>query len=208
MTHRCLVGDTLLHFDLPKGGHQGGKRVYTMSIKDYYTKWTKGVAEHLVGSMSKDINLSAVDKDKVYTAKELANVLGYKSPSNIRSFCRSGRLEVLNPNKSKTEDYLIKGAAYLKIRENYGLRSFSIKDRLKEMQLRCCNTSTHFIEHTHITDIWEVGQKEVFEVKTKSGKSILATADHPFYIGDGVYAEVKDLQIGSFVYIEIRNYLN
>ena len=41
MTHRCLVGDTLLHFDLPKGGHQGGKRVYTMSIKDYYTKWTK-----------------------------------------------------------------------------------------------------------------------------------------------------------------------
>lgn len=202
MTHRCVAGDTKLFFDLPAGAKRSNKRVYTMTIKEFCSKWNKGVKAHVCGRVDKNIKVDNVIPSKYYTPKELANELGYKSVSNIRQYCRQGRLPYTSNNSnSKSEKFLILGQDFLNFRKTFGMKTFTIKERLKAMKIRCLNTKTKFIEHTNITDCWEVGEEEVFEIITKSGNKIRATKDHPFYNGKS-YVEVQDLKIGDYIYIQ------
>ena len=58
------------------------------------------------------------------------------------------------------------------------------------------------INYNQIVDIIFSGQKEVFEVKSKNGRVLLATADHPFLtsdstLGDSGYVELANLSVGS-----------
>ena len=43
-THRCIIGDTKLYFDLPTAKNKGKTRVHTMTIRDFFNKWTYGGA--------------------------------------------------------------------------------------------------------------------------------------------------------------------
>ncbi len=47
-------------------------------------------------------------------------------------------------------------------------------------------------------DVWETGEKPVFEITTKSGNAITASDNHPFYTVDG-WKPLAELEVGEFV---------
>lgn len=52
-----------------------------------------------------------------------------------------------------------------------------------------------------IADVKKCGKKECFKISTKSGKEIIATKDHKFYIGNGEYTKLENIKIGQNLYI-------
>lgn len=60
-----------------------------------------------------------------------------------------------------------------------------LKERLSEMNLRSCDEITGEIKHTKVTDIWETGTKDVFEVELKNGYKLKMTKDHLCLTEDG-----------------------
>ena len=57
------------------------------------------------------------------------------------------------------------------------------------------------INKNEIKNILYSGRKKVFKVTTRCGFSIKATAEHRFLIGNGIYAELKDLCNGDLVQV-------
>jgi superfamily II DNA or RNA helicase len=57
------------------------------------------------------------------------------------------------------------------------------------------------IRLTEIKDSWESGKKAVYEVKTKSGRAVRATADHPFLTNRG-WRKLSQLRVGTNVYVD------
>lgn len=177
MTHRCLVGGTELHFDLPSGTQGEGYRLHKMTIEDFYNKWTEGsVLRKPSRYVEKDI--SNIDSDTVYTAKKLAELVGYASPSNIRKACRDGELDVKNPCKARHEDFLIKGSTFKTWASSPNYYRQDISDRLKKMNIRALDTPSGEVIHTNITDIWLVGEKETYRL-VAGEYEITGTFDHP-----------------------------
>lgn len=194
MTHRCLVGDTRLSFDLPLAKSNSKARLHTMTIKEFFDKWYKGGAARLPSRLEKR-DLSKIEPNAVYTAKELAFLLGFKSPSNIRGDCRKGNIVSQNPDKDRNQDWLILGSDYLEFENKEKAFPQTLKHRLKQMNLRCLDEETNTLSHTNITDIWEVGVKDTYTI-TAGDLSITATDDH-LILTDSGWKELKDIQVGS-----------
>jgi hypothetical protein len=165
MTHRslCVDGDMLLEFDMPAAKNRKKSRMHNMTIRDFYHKWHYGVEEHRA-SRAKDIDLNLVDDDKIYTAKELANVLGYTSASNIRCSARNNGLHTLNKDKRKSEDHLIRGVDYKEFKRSRGKRTFSIRKRLQNMAIRQLDEKTMKVRHSNVVDCVYSGIKEIYQI--------------------------------------------
>jgi len=204
MTHRCLVGDTELIFDLPAGSNGGSKyRKYSMSIKEFCEKWNSGSAFHKAPRF-KEIDTSNLVDDSSYSAKEMASRLTGVGATNIRTAIRKGACECLNPDKKRSEDYLLTKEQFEEWRSNAGGRKHSLKNRLSKMKIRMLDETSREVTHTNVTDCWYVGRKRVFKVITENGGSIIGTDDHPLLTDRG-WVEIKDLHIGdSLVYVSNR----
>lgn len=196
-THRCLVGDTLLSFDLPSGIENGGRKKYNMTMKDFHDKWHTG-SKPRKSKPFKTADLSVIKGDEVYTCKQLSQLLNL-SVSNLRTLCRKGKLESINSEgKLRSEDYKILGKVFIEYRENQEDNVFSVKNRLKNMKLRFYNTDTGRIENTTITDIWSNGVERVFELKVE-GSNLRGTGNHPILTQRG-WVQLKDVTLDDFVY--------
>ena len=196
-THRCLVGDTLLSFDLPSGIEKGGRKKYSMKLKDFHDKWHNG-SKSRKSKPFKTTDLSVVDGNKVYTCKELSNLLNL-SVANLRTLCRKGKMESINSEgKLRSEDYKILGKAFIEYRENQDDNVFSVKNRLKNMKLRFYNTDNGRIENTTITDIWSNGVERIYELKVE-GSSLRGTCNHQILTQRG-WVQLKDVTLDDFVY--------
>ena len=68
----------------------------------------------------------------------------------------------------------------------------------KQVKIRTVNESG-IIVRNRIKDIWEVGVREVFELKTHDGRAIKATGNHPFQRPDGTFTNLEDLSVGDRV---------
>lgn len=193
MTHRmfCLDGDSMLEFDLPAGSSKTrGHRPHRMTLKQFVTKWKHGVATHRAPRFT-DAPLHKIDGRKLYTAKQLASLLQFKSAANIRGACRAGMLPFKNVDKERHEDHLIRGSSYIKYRKTMGTRSFSIRDRLQNMRIRQLNELTGKIETSTVVDCCESGVKDVYELK--AGKfSVSASADHQILTDSG-WKQLRDI---------------
>jgi hypothetical protein len=183
MTHRCLVGDTDLYFDLPSGKEQSKYRLYKKTIKEFYDAWTEG-AKPRKPSRWKNRDTSKIEPDKVYSAKELCELLGYSSASNMRKACREGNIPVINKDKSRSEDFKIKGSAFLDFCNKPEYYKQNIKGRLSEMRVRMLDQNSGEVRHTTITDIWKVGIKPTYEL-VAGGIKIRGTDDHPILTDKG-----------------------
>lgn len=196
-THRCLVGDTLLSFDLPSGIENGGRKKYNMTMKDFHDKWHTG-SRPRKSKPFKTADLSVIKGDEVYTCKQLSQLLNL-SVSNLRTLCRKGKLESVNSEgKLRSEDYKILGKVFIEYRENQEDNVFCVKNRLKNMKLRFYNADTGRIENTTITDIWSNGVERVFELKVE-GSSLRGTGNHPILTQRG-WVQLKDVTLDDFVY--------
>jgi len=196
-THRCLVGDTLLSFDLPYSIENGGRKKYSMTMKDFHDKWHNG-SKPRKSKPFKDVDLGLIKDEEVYTCKQLSKLLDL-SVSNLRTLCRKGKLESINSEgKLRSEDYKILGKVFVKYRENQEDNVCCVKNRLKNMKLRFYNTDTGRIENTTITDIWSNGVERVYELKVE-GSSLRGTGNHPILTQRG-WVQLKDVTLDDFVY--------
>ena len=196
-THRCLVGDTLLSFDLPSGIENGGRKKYNMTMKDFHDKWHTG-SKPRKSKPFKTTDLSVIKGDEVYTCRQLSQLLNL-SVSNLRTLCRKGKLKSINSEgKLRSEDYKILGKVFIEYRENQKDNVSSVKHRLKNMKLRFYNTDTGRIENTTITDIWSNGVERVYELKVEES-SLRGTGNHPILTQRG-WVQLKDVTLDDFVY--------
>jgi thymidylate synthase (FAD) len=67
------------------------------------------------------------------------------------------------------------------------------------MNIRSVDENTKVIVPNKIKKIFLTGEKDVYEVATKSGRKLKATLDHRFFTPNG-YMELKDLSVGDKVY--------
>ncbi len=68
----------------------------------------------------------------------------------------------------------------------------------KQIKILTVNESG-IIVRNKIKDIWEVGVRQVFTLKTHDGRSITATGNHPFQRPDGTFTNLEDLSVGELV---------
>lgn len=66
------------------------------------------------------------------------------------------------------------------------------QQRIQAMRLRCVNEETKEVTHTSIVDVWESGQKAVFEVEARGFGTIRCSADHRFFTPQG-WKRLKEL---------------
>lgn len=178
-THRCIAGETELWFDLP---NDGSPRLHKIPIKEFHDKWHTGAKEHTTPSC-KVVDTSPLLDNTLYTAKEIGTLLGI-SVNNIRNACRNGKCPPSNPSKNRSDDFTILGAEFKKYRNLIEKRTFSLRSKLQEMNIRMLNEDTNEIVNTKVTDVWEVGTKPIYELKA-GNLSIKATSDHPILTIDG-----------------------
>ena len=198
MTHRCLVGDTELYFDLPNGSKGSDYRLHKMTIEDFYDKWVNGSKERKP-SRYVDRDLTGVDPFTVYTAKELSTLVGFSNPSNLRTACRNGEIVVQNPLKYRHQDFQILGSDFIKWVTTPKHYRQDIGDRLRAMRIRAFDEKTGEVIHTNITDIWKVGYKPTYTLSAGSYQ-ITGTEDHPIFTGDG-WKNLGDFKAGDKIVV-------
>ena len=192
-THRCLVGGTEIYFDMPTAKGRGIRRVEKFTLEEFWDKWENGAKEGRVPSFI-NYDHSLIEPDRIYTSRELADIIGF-SYTNLNTACRMGLVNATKDANGKT--WLLSGQAFIDYRNNMGTRRFSIRERLKEMNLRCYDPENNCLSHTHIVDCWKVGEKPVFEVKA-SDCSITGTADHLILTTEG-WKEIQDLKVDDTI---------
>lgn len=84
--------------------------------------------------------------------------------------------------------YLPDEGHYVPVRELSGQSGFNILS---------LNTSLK-LEPARCLDVWETGEKDVYEVETRAGFVIRVSLNHPFYTIDG-WRQLKDLKMGDFI---------
>jgi replicative DNA helicase len=84
--------------------------------------------------------------------------------------------------------YIASTGLYQRVDELIGKKGFEVLavDKHQQLQKAIC------------LDVWETGEKEIFELTTQSGYTIKTSANHPFYTIDG-WKELETLQEGSYV---------
>lgn len=81
------------------------------------------------------------------------------------------------------------------------------RGRIKLMNIRSVDEDTKVIVPNKIKKIFLTGEKDVYEVVTKSGRKLKATLDHRFFTPNG-YIELKDLNVGDKVYANGKELLD
>lgn len=169
MTHRtfCLAGDSMLEFDLPGGSKKSRRRIFPMRLDEFVDKWHNGARR--VGAKPKmDSDLSIIESEQEYRAKEAAELLGLANATNINRMCREGVLPGRKNNLAKGEPWLLKGKDIVAWRESVPEDTrYDMRDRLKGMRIRQLNEDTGDIQYSHVTDCIYSGLKEVFESRQK-----------------------------------------
>ena len=194
--HRCVVGNTLLKFDLPAGSsHADSKwRLYTMSMEEFWDKWENGCAPRTAPA-AVNYNLDLINPNQEYTVSEIGELLGI-SETNIRTDCRLGLCrhtrDFSNPC-IKAGIIKILGKDYIEYRQKRqnNLFRYSIKDRLSNMQLRCYDELSGEVKHTNVVNCWKTGIEPV-KTLTAGKFQITATNDHLILTNSG-WKELQDI---------------
>lgn len=176
-THRmfCLAGDAELEFDLPAGTKDGNKRVYKMRLDEFVDKWLRG-ARRVGANPKKDVDLSWLVPGAFYTADEVASRLGMVSASNIHRLCRDGALLAKRAENGRT--WMLASADILKWRRSSPEHTrFDMQAKLSGMRIRQLNEETGDIQWSHVVNVLESGEKEVFEVVAGDYR-VAGSADH------------------------------
>lgn len=65
-----------------------------------------------------------------------------------------------------------------------------------------------FARLCRLKSAWKSGIKETFELRTTSGRTIRATADHPFLTNENTFSRLGDLRAGDLVQVELGHSSN
>ena len=175
----CLAGDSRLYFDLPGGRSDGGKfRRHPITIGKFFDMWQGGTRQ-TQAVKKKSPCLDRVDPDLTYTVPELARLVGRREES-IRNLVREAglRAEKVPVTDPRQPALRITGASWHEWASRTREQRIPIRERLNRMRLRMCDEASGEIEHTTVTDIWQTGEKPVYQVTLDNGHAIRMTKDH------------------------------
>ena len=101
--------------------------------------------------------------------------------------------------KHKGRNYTIEELYYkYKNIKKKGIQTW--KEKL-DTKVLCYNYQENIIFYNDLIDIYQSGVKEIFEIKTKSGKNIKSTKDHKFLIDkNNNFKPLFELQVGNFIF--------
>lgn len=212
-THRCLVGETVVEFDEPATIDDNGRRkkgltrVSRYTLDELYQKWNEGSDLGLIGSV-REYDCSKIHPTTMYTVTELFELTGL-TRSSIRQACREGELFYTPvPMNDNRASFLIKGQDYInwRINKSQKTRRCPMKDRIRRMYIRCYNPSTGEVSNTHITNVWQTGEKPTKILKTVDGHSIQGSYDHLIYTNHG-WKQLQDVVVGRDKVYVLKNTL-
>ena len=174
MTHRvfCLAGDSRLDFELPSGQHGEHRRVYSMDLREFSEKWHNGAAEGKAPAHNGEF-LDGLNPTTVYSAHQIAKILGFAHPMNLNKACRDG----LVSGATKNPGWTAPGESWKTWRRSTGLRRFSLRSRLKQMQIRQINETSGDIQLSNVVDCLVSGTQNVFRL-VAGNFSVVATKKH------------------------------
>lgn len=185
-TSSCLIGSTLITFDQPTKQVNCKFCSVKMPIKDFCEKWLNG-NKLRKRNPKKVANL----EDRNYTAKEIAKIVK-TSPSNIRRLCTGGKFKVENPNKKKTEDFIINGLVYNEYHNGYETKHKPHK--LMNMSIRVLNEDTLEFENAKVSQVFICGKKDVYEIELENGYKLTCTDSHKLFTDEG-WKTLKDIDV-------------
>lgn len=87
---------------------------------------------------------------------------------------------------------------YLPEEGNYVPVKQLLEERGAGFKVLSLNEDTYKLEPALCLDVWETGEKEIFEIETQSGFKIKTSANHPFFTANG-WQKLEDLAVGDFV---------
>jgi len=127
--------------------------------------------------LAKELNIPVIALSQLSRAVETRG--GTKRPqlSDLRE-CITGDTEIYLPNTGE----------YKPVKELLGTNGFSVMAMNKQFKLQASTC----------LDVWETGEKEIFEVETQSGFKIKTSLNHPFYTVNG-WQQLVDLKEGDYV---------
>ena len=186
MTHRtfCLAGDSRLDFELPSGG------IYSMTLREFSEKWHNGACTGK--SPRHNGEFLSLDATTVYSAKQVADSLGFARALNVNAACRAGAVGGAFKHKGV---WFATGANWNKWRESTGTRRFSIRSRLQQMRIRQVDEGTFGIRLSTIVNCVASGEKPVFRL-TAGNYSVVASKDHRILTSEG-WKTLEQIQPGK-----------
>jgi thymidylate synthase (FAD) len=185
----CVSGDTEIWFTNPSG------QINKHKIKDLYEKFHKGAKPIPSKKITYDKDkIESLKNNKYYTPKELS-VIFEKSQDSIRTRINYNNIEKKYYTK---HNYKIKGKNFKNsFKKDLSFR-IPMSNRIKSMGIRIYDENKKEFTTSNIKDIFYNGQKDVYKVKLKCGRSIKCTLSHKFY-HNGKYVCLKDLKKGDIV---------
>lgn len=193
-THRmlCLAGDTQLSFDLPSGMKDSDFKIHKMSIEEFYGKWVKGARKRKRHSYK-----VSLEQDTIYNAKEISSIIG-KGVSSIRTKCRDNTITTQNPDKNRSEDFLIKGSDYNEYHNGHESKGQNITGRLENMKIRQLDEDTGLISHSTVKNCIYSDIKEVYTLSLENGDTLNCSRDHRILTEQG-WKTLKEVSLDDYI---------
>jgi flavin-dependent thymidylate synthase len=177
----CLSGNTLLNFDLPSGNKF---KSYKMRLDDFVDKWMNGASPIPTNQIKYDIR--NISQDQLYTVHEVSELTGCSEsyvrniPNLKRVYYSKYKYRVLG---SDIINWIIRDPKYVRM---------PMKSSLSKMKLRYFDEDEKVIKHCNIVDVFDQGEKNVYKIYLKDGKTIKCTEDHRL-LSDIGWGTLKDL---------------
>ena len=208
VSHRtaCLSGDTRLSFSLVGDKPDSIGSHYYRSIKKIHDMWHGKIEQRSGNGKSwKSLGTEGIDPQKVYSPSQLGRISGKRAEyfraaatsgilQHTRNYSATGNTPIIQITGQQYLDYI----EYIKSEPIPTRKINPMINRIKNMNIRYMDESTGEVKNTHITNIWESGVKDVYEVILTSGNKIKMTRDHVCYTPDGWFPleKIVDLETG------------
>lgn len=160
-------------------------------------------AEKLVRYLIKNKHFSPLEMVsaclEINTTRDIARQILRHRSFSFQEFCLSGDTEIYFSIPRKLKDGKYKPTQKIKLKDLWdkwenGAKPINVhgtpvriplKDRIKNMHIKCYDENTNQLTTAHIKNVFKTGIKDIFEITLDDGKKIKTTKEHKFLTSKG-----------------------